>query len=302
MAISTRASGTAEAWPGARVRSAAAIHGLRKLARNPGAAVGLALVLAFTAMAVFAPWIAPKNPNLPDVKNRVLPPGAAGLMGTDEFGRDVFSRVVYGSRISMEVGFWVVFWSAIPGTVLGLVSGHYGGRLDNVIMRFMDALMAFPGLLLALAVMAALGPSKRNIILALAIVYTPSFARLVRGAALSVAQYEFIEAARAGGAPDRVILFRHLLPNTLSPLMVNASVTFAYAILSEAALSFLGLGVPQPAPSWGNILADGRKFIYDGAWMSVFPGIAIALLVLGVNLLGDALRDLTDPRLRGLDR
>jgi peptide/nickel transport system permease protein len=203
--------------------------------------------------------------------------------------------VIYGARISLQVGLFVVLFTTIGGTVLGVLAGFYP-RLDNPLMRVMDALMAFPAILLAMAITAALGPSQANVVVALSIVYAPRTARVVRGSVLALKEMPFVEAARAVGSRDLRILAQHIVPNALSPILVQATFVFAYAILAEAGLSFIGAGTPPPTPSWGNILAEGRGFMRDAPWITIFPGLAIALIVMGLNLIGDALRDALDPR------
>jgi peptide/nickel transport system permease protein len=234
-----------------------------------------------------------------DVAARLRPPGAPHWFGTDDLGRDVFSRVVFGARLSLMIGAAVVVFALLVGTLCGLVAGFYR-RLDNVIMRVMDGLMAFPAIVLAVALMAALGPSVLNVILAIGVVYAPRVARVVRGSVLVIRETTYVEAARALGAPDVVLLARHVLPNCLSPTIVQGSFIFAAAVLTEAALSFLGVGVPPYVPSWGNILADGRLYLQQAPWLVIYPGGAIMATIFGLNLFGDALRDLLEPKIRAL--
>lgn len=249
-------------------------------------------------VAILAPILATHDPTKVALADRLMPPSAAHFFGTDEYGRDLFSRTLFGARLSFQVGFLTMTVAAGIGSVVGLLSGYAGGWADLLVMRIIDAIMAFPGLLLALALMAFIGAGLRNIIISLSIIYMPVYARLARAGAQSLKVREFVEAARSTGASDGRILFRHILPNAISPLLVQATLTVAYAVLAEAALSFLGAGIPQPAPSWGNALADGRDHFRDAPWISIIPGLAIAGLVLGINLLGDGLRDLLDPRQR----
>ncbi|MFH1137666.1 MAG: ABC transporter permease [Pseudomonadota bacterium] len=265
--------------------------------KNKLALTGLAILAAMVVVALAAPYIAGHDPAEINVKERLKPPAAGRLMGTDDFGRDVFSRVVYGTRVSLIIALCVSLTAAALGAGLGMISGYWGGPMDFVTMRFMDGLMAFPALLLSLAIMAALGPSTLNLIIALAVVYVPTFARLTRSSVLVIRELEYVEAAKAAGADATRIIFDHILPNCLSPLIIQVTVVFGYAILSEAALSFLGFGAPSKA-SWGTILSEGRKFVYDAPWISVYPGLAISLFVLGVNLAGDGLRDVLDPRMK----
>ena len=279
-----------------------------KFARaNPLGAVGGLLVLTMIVMAVFAPLIATIDPNRTFVGARVQPPGATSrdgsvtfIWGSDDFGRDVFSRVIYGARISLLVGFMSVGLGTIGGSLIGLVSGFWGRWVDMVIQRFMDAIMCFPGLILALAIISVLGPSTRNAFLAIVVVIMPNASRVVRGATMSVKQNVYIEAARSVGASELRILRSHVLPNVIAPIIVIASVTLGGAILTEAALSFLGLGTQPPTASWGQMLSGpGRRFLETHPNLAIYPGLAISLAVFGFNLLGDALRDAFDPRLRG---
>ena len=267
---------------------------VRRVLANRMAVVGSLLVIFIILLAVLAPFITRQDPLTMDVAERLKPPSGAHWFGTDEFGRDVYSRVIYGSQISMQVGFAVVVITSVVGLVLGLYSAYYR-RLDNFIMRINDGLMAFPAILLAIAIMAALGPTIQNVIISISVVYIPTVARAVRAAAMVVREQTYIEAIRAlGGKPARII-WRHIAPNCLSPLIIQATFIFAYAVIIEASLSFLGAGTPPPQPSWGNILNDGRTVMRQAWWIMVFPGVAIALTVLGLNLIGDGLRDLLDP-------
>jgi peptide/nickel transport system permease protein len=272
---------------------------LRALLRRRTAVLGALIVAVNLAVAVGAPALARRDPQHLDVRVRLAAPTGAHWMGTDHFGRDVWSRVVYGARLSMIVGASVVGLSFTGGLFFGLIAGYYR-RLDNPLMRIMDGLMAFPGIILAIALMASLGPSVLNVILALGIVYVPRVARIVRGSVLVVRETPYVEAARALGGLDLRILGRHVLPNCLSPVIVQGTFIFAAAVLGEAALSFLGVGVPPQIPSWGNVLAEGRLYLQQAPWLTLFPGAAIMAGILGLNLFGDGLRDLLDPKLRGV--
>jgi peptide/nickel transport system permease protein len=268
---------------------------LRRLLRDPRFLIGAFIIGVAAVVAALAPLIAPADPLEIRALLRLRPPDPNHWLGTDNFGRDIFSRVLYGARISLQVGFFVVIFTTVGGTVLGVLAGFYA-RLDNPLMRVMDALMAFPAILLAMAITAALGPSQANVVVALSIVYAPRTARVVRGSVLAIKEMPFVEAARAVGSRDLRLLAQHVLPNALSPILVQATFVFAYAILAEAGLSFIGAGTPPPTPSWGNILAEGRGFMRDAPWITIFPGLMIALTVMGLNLIGDALRDALDPR------
>ncbi len=274
---------------------AARLRPLRRVA--PVVWLGLLVIVAASALALFAPQVATHEPLRSSVRERLQAPSSEHLFGTDGFGRDVFSRVVYGARVSIGVGLAVVVLSTVLGTLTGLVSGYYR-TLDQVIMRVMDGLMAFPVILLAIAIMGALGPGIQNVILALSIVYWPRTARIVRGAVLSLRELDFVEGARSLGASDARIIARHLLPSVASPVLVQATFVLAAAVLAEAGLSFIGAGIPAPNPSWGNILAEGRTFMRNAPWMTVFPGIAITVVVLALNLVGDGLIDYLDPKRR----
>jgi peptide/nickel transport system permease protein len=267
--------------------------------RNVLASIGMVLVAVFVVFALFAPWIAPQNPSNIDLPSRLQPPSGAHWFGTDELGRDIFSRVVYGARISMLVGSSVVAGSLLLGLILGSIAGYYGGLSDrffNVVV--MNAFLSFPGILLAIAFVAFLGPGIFNLILALCIGGWVGYARLVRAQVLAVKEKEFVEAARALGASDWRIVTRHILPNIIQPVIVQAAIGMAGAVLAEATMSFLGLGVPPPTASWGSMLNDGRAHLFDAPHLVLFPALAVMLAVLSFNFIGDALRDYMDPRSR----
>lgn len=268
-----------------------------RLRGNRSFVIGGALVLAIVLVAIFADWLAPFDPLRNNVRARLQAPDAGRWFGTDHFGRDIFSRVIYGSRISMTIGFLVVLVTGVFGTLIGAVAGYFRA-LDNPVMRLMDALMAFPAILLAITVSAVLGASVTNVVIALSVATTPHTARIVRASVLVVRELDYVEAARALGAGEARILFRHVLLNALGPLIVRLTYVFAIAILAEAALSFVGVGPPPPAPSFGSIIAQGRDFMVPAPWITLFPGLAIIVAVLGLNLLGDGLRDVLDPRMR----
>ena len=272
---------------------------LRQLRRRRVALLGMVLVALNVLVAVLAPAIGRWEPQRLDVQARLAPPTATHWMGTDDVGRDVWSRVVHGTRLSMLVGGAVVALSFVGGIVFGLLGGYYR-PLDNVLMRIMDGFMAFPGIILAIAMMASLGPSVVNVIVALGVVYVPRVARIVRGSVLVIRETPYVEAALALGAPDLTVLGRHVLPNCLSPVIVQGTFIFAAAVLGEAALSFLGVGVPPQIPSWGNVLAEGRLYLQQAPWLTLFPGAAIMGCILGLNLFGDGLRDLLDPKMQGV--
>ena len=260
--------------------------------------VGAALLLGMIVVAAVTPLIA-GDPGRMDVAARLSAPSRVHWFGTDDVGRDVFSRVLYGAQLSLLVGTAVVVFSFVVGVLCGLLAGYYR-RLDNLVMRVMDGLMAFPAIVLAIALMASLGPSVVNVIVAIGVVYSPRVARVVRGSVLVIRETAYVEAARALGASDVTLMGRHILPNCLSPVIVQGSFVFAAAVLTEAALSFLGVGVPPYVPSWGVILAEGRLYIQQAPWLVLFPGAAIMLTILGLNLFGDGVRDLLDPKIRGL--
>jgi peptide/nickel transport system permease protein len=270
---------------------------LRQLFRRRLVLVAAGLLGAIIAVALLAPWITPYDPQKMDIVNRLKPPGATHWFGSDEFGRDVLARVMLGARLSLLVGFLVVVVATVLGGALGLVAG-YVRWLDGALMRLTDALMAFPDILLAIAFMAALGTSLFNVVLALGIVYTPRVARVVRAATLVVRERQFVEAAIALGASTGRTILVHVLPNLISPIIVQATFIFAFAILTEAALSFLGVGVPPTTPTWGNMIAGAQQYFRQADWLILFPGFAIVLTVLSLQMVGDGLRDALDPKLQ----
>ena len=271
----------------------------RRLIRHRSFMIGLVLFGFVLALAVFAWWIAPNDPNRTAIRIRFRPPqlDRVLLLGTDNLGRNLLSRVVHGAQLSLMIGLGVVILNAVFGVLLGAVAGYFR-KLDGPMMRLADALMAFPSILLAIGIAAALGPSAWTAVIALSVVYIPRTARIVRASVLVVREMEFVQAARAAGAGDWRIISRHIMPNCMAPLIVQLSFIFAYAVLSEAVLSFLGLGAPPSIPSWGTMISEGRTYIREAAWLTIVPGCAIALTVLGLNLMGDGLRDVLDPRLK----
>ncbi len=274
---------------------------LKSLLRNKGVWIGGTIVLVMAVAAIFAPLLTSSDPMRLNPMNRLKPPAAGHPFGTDSMGRDIFSMVVYGARISLKVGILVMLSTSFAGIVMGLISGYYN-VLDNIIMRINDGMMAVPSIILAIALMAVLGPRVSNIIAALSVVYTPRMARVIRGSVLSAKELTYVEAARALGTRDFVIAFRHILPNCVAPMIVQGTFIFAYSVLAEASLSFLGVGAPPYIPSWGNVVSEGRLFMLEAPWISLFPGIAILLFVMALNLLGDGLRDSLDPRTQGIQR
>ncbi len=272
---------------------------VRAARMNPLATIGTVLVVLFAVLAVFAPLIAPHDPAAIDLPSRLAPPSAAHWFGTDELGRDILSRIVFGARISMLVGTSVVAFALLLGLVVGSIAGYYGGRVDRFVnVVVMNAFLSFPGILLAIAFVAFLGPGILNLILALSIGGWVGYARLVRAQVLATREREFVEAARALGASDWRVITRHILPNMIQPVIVQAAIGMAGAVLAEATMSFLGLGVPPPATSWGSMLNDGRAHLFDAPHLVLFPAVAVMLAVLSFNFIGDALRDYLDPRAR----
>ncbi len=264
--------------------------------------LGSALLVVVSLAALAGQFFTPEDPNAMNFAATFQPPSAAHLLGTDNFGRDVFSRILAGAWVSLRVALIAVGLSGVSGIFLGTLAGFYRGWLDEVLMRLMDILMAFPALLLAIAVMAILGRGVENAMIAIAIVYTPIFARITRASILSVREEEYLTAARALGQSDAKLMLGHILPNALGPIIVQTSLSLAFAVLAESALSFFGLGTQPPASSWGLMLSEGRSFLLQAPWLGLFPGLAIMTTVLGFNLVGDGLRDLLDPRMRQLLR
>ncbi|MGA7672982.1 MAG: ABC transporter permease [Nitrolancea sp.] len=270
---------------------------VRRMVKHTGGMIGFVMLLLLIAVAIFAPVFAPYNPI--EISADVLKsPSASHIMGTDNFGRDIFSRVIYGARVSLRMGFIAIAIATVIGTTMGIVAGTYGGWIDSSLMRLVDAMMAFPGILLALAITAMLGTGLRNAMVAVGISFIPSFARLVRASTLQVRGTTYVEAAQSIGCRTSRLIYRHILPNVLTPVLVLATLGVASAILIGAALSFLGLGAQPPTAEWGIMLADGRQFMRSAWWIMAFPGLAITITVMAANLIGDGLRDAFDPRLR----
>jgi peptide/nickel transport system permease protein len=274
---------------------------LKRLLHDKGAVLGGAAMLLLVVLAIAAPLLTPMDPMRMDPLNRLQRPSSVHPFGTDSSGRDVFSMVIYGARISLVVGLLVMAVSSLAGVVMGLLSGYFR-TLDNLIMRISDGMMAFPSILLAVAMMAVLGPRVSNIIIALGIVYTPRMARIIRSVTLSCRAITYVEAATALGATDLVIAFRHILPNCVPPMIVQGTFVFAFSVLAESSLSFLGVGAPPYIPSWGNVISMGRLLMIEAPWISLFPGFAILFTVLALNFLGDGLRDSLDPRMQKVNQ
>ncbi|GGL64806.1 ABC transporter permease [Sporolactobacillus putidus] len=266
--------------------------------KNKPAIIGAVIVFFFILLAVFANIIAPQGINNQNINIRLEPPSAQHWLGTDSFGRDIFSRIVFGARLSLRVGFFAVIGSIIFGTFLGVIAGYFGKVIDTVISRFFDILLAFPSILLSIAIVSILGPSLNNALVAIAIVNIPVFGRLVRSRVLTVKEEEYIMAARSIGMGNTRIIFNHILPNSFAPIIVQGTLNIATAILDAAGLGFLGMGAQPPQPEWGTMLSDSRQYITDAPWTVLFPGLAIILVVIGFNLMGDGLRDALDPRMK----
>lgn len=269
----------------------------KRLKKNKAAVVGGFLILLFIIVSIVGPWLTTQDPTDVDVLNKLKSPSAEHWFGTDNYGRDIFTRIIHGMALTLQVGFLSVTIGGVIGVVLGIVSGYYGGAVDTIIMRVMDVLLAFPGILLALAIVSVLGGSLQNVIIAVAIFSVPAFARIVRGSTLSVRKLEYIDAVRALGASDFRIIFKHILPNVMSPIIVQATLRIATAVLTASGLSFLGLGAQPPTPEWGAMLSDGRNFMADHPHVILFPGIMIVIVVLAFNIFGDGLRDALDPKM-----
>jgi len=266
--------------------------------KNKLAVVGMILVMFFILLAIFAPFIAKEGINEQVMTDRLQAPSAEYWLGTDDYGRDILSRIIYGARISLWVGFSSVIGSVIVGCILGIIAGYYGRWVDTIISRFFDMMLAFPSILLAIAIVAVLGPSLRNALIAIAIINVPNFGRLIRSKVLSIKEEEYITSAKAVGLKDTRILFSHILPNSMAPIIVQGTLAIATAILEAAALGFLGLGAQPPDPEWGKMLADSKNYIQSAPWTMIFPCLAIMLTVLGFNIMGDGLRDAMDPRMK----
>lgn len=269
----------------------------KRLRKNKAAVVGGFFILLFIVVSLVGPLLTTQDPTAVKVLNKLQPPSAEHWFGTDNYGRDIFTRIIHGMALTLQVGFLSVTMGGVIGVVLGIVSGYYGGKIDTVIMRVMDVLLAFPGILLALAIVSVLGGSLQNVIIAVAVFSVPAFARIVRGSTLSVRKLEYIDAVKALGASDFRIIFKHILPNVMSPIIVQATLRIATAVLTASGLSFLGLGAQPPTPEWGAMLSDGRNFMSDAPHVILFPGIMIILVVLAFNIFGDGLRDALDPKM-----
>ncbi|MDJ0924139.1 MAG: ABC transporter permease [Acidimicrobiia bacterium] len=269
---------------------------LQTLMANKLAVAGLIALTILVFVGIFGETIAPYGINEIDIPNRLTGPSGTHWFGTDDLGRDVFSRVIVAARVSLQVGFIAVGFALVVGVPIGLVAGYYRGGIDSFLMRMMDVLFSFPAILLAIAILAVLGPGVGNAMIAIGLVYTPIFARITRGSVLVVSEEVYVRAARSIGAGNRRIIARHILPNVMAPIIVQTTLSLAFAILSEAALSFLGLGVQPPNPAWGRMLAEGRNFFQQAPWMGIFPGLAILVTVMAFNFVGDGLRDALDPK------
>jgi peptide/nickel transport system permease protein len=279
-------------------RKSQALDVWKRLKRNKLAMVGLVILALLFLTAIFADFVAPYPSDKQNLENTFSFPNRAHLFGTDEFGRDILSRVIFGSRISLSVGFIAVGFSVAIGGCIGAIAGYYGKKVDNVLMRFMDILMSIPQILLAISIVAALGPGLWNLMIAVGISSIPGYARIVRASVLTIKDREFIEAAKAAGSSNARIIFKHIIPNCLAPIIVQSTLGVATAILTAAGLSFIGLGIQPPTPEWGAMLSGGRGYIRDYWYMTLFPGLAIVFTILGLNVLGDGLRDALDPRLK----
>jgi ABC-type dipeptide/oligopeptide/nickel transport system permease subunit len=270
----------------------------RTLSSNYATLLGIIIIVAMFAVAVFAPQLVPYEYDEMIIKDKLTGPSGAHFLGTDQFGRDILARIAYGARISLIVGLGGTALAMAAGVLLGAIAGYLGGWWDEILMRVLDVWMAFPYIVLAIVLAWVIGPGLQNLVLVIGIIRTPQFARITRGSVLTIKEMEFVEAAKSLGQRSLLILWRHILPNCISPIIVYASLCVATAISAEAALGFLGLGIQPPTPSWGMMLAEGQRYMFDAPWIPIFPGIAISLTILGYNLLGDGLRDALDPRMR----
>ncbi|MER2029443.1 MAG: nickel transporter permease [Solibacillus sp.] len=271
---------------------------MKRLLKNKAAVVGGLVILFIILVGIFGPFLVKTDPNAQNILNKLQPPSKEHWFGTDNFGRDIFSRIVNGTKLTLTVGFLSVFIGGIIGVVIGIVAGYYGGAVDTITMRLMDILLAFPGILLALAIVSVLGGSLINVIIAVGIFSIPAFARIVRGSTLQVKKLEYIDAVKALGASDIRIIFKHILPNIMSPIIVQATMRIATAILTASGLAFLGLGAQPPAAEWGAMLSDGRAFMHNAGHMVLIPGMMIVIVVLAFNIFGDGLRDALDPKMK----
>ncbi|MEK4230748.1 ABC transporter permease [Solibacillus sp. FSL H8-0538] len=270
----------------------------RSFKKSKSALVGTAIVAFFVLLAIIGPFIAPQGINDQNLSMRLQPPSGEFWFGTDDLGRDIFSRILHGARISLTVGLTAVLMSSVVGSFLGIIAGYYGRWVDTIISRIFDIMLAFPSILLAIAVVSILGPSLRNALIAIAIINVPNFGRLIRSRVLTIKEEEYIHAARAIGMKNSRILWRHILPNSMTPVIVQGTLAIATAIIEAAALGFLGLGAEAPQPEWGKMLADARMFLMNAPWAMIFPGLSIMLTVVGFNLMGDGLRDALDPKMK----
>jgi len=271
---------------------------IKRFSKNRTAMIGLGIIVLLVLTAIFAGIIAPEGIDDQDLNRTFQSPSRTNIMGTDNFGRDIFSRIVYGARTSLQVGFTAVAVSLLSGLIIGSIAGFFGGKADNVLMRAIDILMSIPSVLLAIAIISVLGPGITNLMIAVGLAAIPGYTRITRAAVLSIREWEFIEAARSIGASDFRIISRHILPNCMAPIIVQATIGLSIAILSAAGLSFIGLGVQPPTPEWGFMLSDGRRFLRDHPHMVMFPGLAIVIVVVAINMVGDGLRDALDPKLK----
>ncbi|HAE42988.1 MAG TPA: ABC transporter permease [Clostridiales bacterium] len=271
---------------------------IKRFKKNKMAMLGLSILIILITVAIFADQLAQFGYDEQNAKTRFLAPSSQFPLGTDNFGRDILSRIIYGARISLQVGLISVAVSCVLGGSLGIIAAYYGGKLDNIIMRVLDVLLAIPGMILAVAIAASLGPGLNNMMLAIGLGHTPGFARVVRASVLTVKEQEYIDAARLIGDNDLQIIFRHILPNSMAPMIVQATLNVGRSVISAASLSFLGLGIQPPIPEWGSMLASARAYLRDFWWLTTFPGLAIMLTVFSLNLVGDGLRDALDPRLK----